>query len=342
METNNVSTSNTQTKTSTASRAIYFLIALATLMVVAFAAWRLAPPPMARVTEYPMLEKDDIPAAIASGKDGSIWFTIDFSSAIGVFRNGKIERIDKGTRNMDPIGIAVDQANNAWYVDAPALSIGRVSPNNEIKTFPLGTPVARLQRLTVAPDGAVWFAEGSAYSLTRLKDNVLERYQLQSARGTPYGIAIAPDGKAWATLQQAGQIVRIDPKDGKTDWFWVPTPASAPTDITVDAKGDVWFLEFRSNKLGRIHNEEFTEFPIPSESRTAGVVGLAAAPDGAIWFAMVRDHGLGRFKDGQFKFFNLPRPDARPIGVAADPAGNIWYVDLTGFLGKISYADATH
>lgn len=332
---------NRQTKTSTGLNAVYLLIAFVALATMAFAAWRLAPPPTARVTEYPMLEKDDIPAAIATGRDGSIWFTIDFSSAIGVFRNGKIERVNKGTRNMDPIGIAIDQSNNAWFVDAPALSIGRVSPNNEIKTFPLGTPVARLQRLTVAPDGAIWFAEGSAYSVTRLKDDMFERYQLQSARGTPYGVAIAPDGKAWATLQQAGQIVRIDPTDGKTDWFWVPTPASAPTDIVVDAKGDVWFLEFRSNKLGRIRNEEFTEFAIPSESRMAGVVGLTVAPDGAIWFAMVRDHGLGRFKDGQFKFFKLPRFEARPVGVAADPAGNIWYVDLTGFLGKISHADAT-
>ena len=75
-----------------------------------------------------MLEKDDIPAAIAAGKDGSISFTIDFSSAIGVFRNGKIERIDKGTRNMDPIGIAVDQENarNIWYVDLTGF-LGNIS-----------------------------------------------------------------------------------------------------------------------------------------------------------------------------------------------------------------------
>lgn len=322
------------------SRFLNLLIALVAIVVMAFALWKIAPPPAARVTEFPMLMKDDIPAAIAAGKDGSIWFTIDFSNAIGVFRNGKIERIDKGSRNMDPIGIAVDGANNAWYVDAPALSIGRVSPNNEIKTFPLGTPVARLQRLTVAPDGAVWFAEGSAFSVTRLKDNILERYQLQSARGSPYGVAIAPDGKAWATLQQAGQIVRINPGDGKTDWFWVPTPASAPTDIVVDSNADVWFLQFRSNKLGRIRNEEITEYPIPSESRIAGVAGLTVAPDGAIWFALVRDHALGRFKGGQFKFYNLPRFEARPVGVAADNDGNIWYVDLKGFLGYVSAVDA--
>jgi virginiamycin B lyase len=321
-------------------RALHVLVALAAIVVGLFAAWRLSPPPNARVTEFAMLEKNDIPAAIAAAKDGSIWFTIDFSDAIGVFRNGKIERIRKGSRNMDPIGIAVDHEGNAWFADAPALSIGRISPRNEIKNFPLGTPVARLQRVAVAPDGAVWFAEGSTFSVTRLKDNILARYELQSARGAPYGVAIAPDGYAWATLQQAGQIVRIDPETGKTDWFWVPTPASAPTDIAVDAKGDVWFLEFRSNKLGRISNETFSEYPIPSESRIAGVAGLTIAPDGAAWFAMVRDRSLGRFKDGAFKFFRLPRYNARPVGVSADTAGNIWYVDLTGYIGKIAQRDA--
>lgn len=327
--------------TSVGLRIVHVLIAAAAIAAGLVAAWHLAPPPTAPVVEYPMLEKNDIPAAIAAAKDGSIWFTIDFSDAIGVFRNGKIERIRKGSRNMDPIGIAVDQDGNAWYADAPALSIGRISPSNEIKNFPLGTPVARLQRVSVAPDGAIWFAEGSTFSVTRLKDNILARYELQSARGAPYGVAIAPDGYAWATLQQAGQIVRIDPESGKTDWFWAPTPASAPTDIAVDAKGDVWFLEFRSNKLGRIRNEEITEYPIPSESRIAGLAGLSVAPDGAVWFAMVRDGSLGRFKDGAFKLFQLPRFRARPVGVAADSAGNIWYVDLTGYLGMIAVIDAT-
>jgi virginiamycin B lyase len=319
---------------------MHLLVAIAILAIALIAAWHMAPPPTARVVEYPMLEKNDIPAAIAAGADGSIWFTIDFSDAIGVFRDGKIERVKKGTRNMDPIGIAVDHAGNAWYADAPALSIGRISPNLERKIFPLGTPVARLQRMAVAPDGAVWFAEASASSVTRLKDDILARYELQAARGAPYGVAIAPDGYAWATLQQAGQIVRIDPVSGKTDWFWVPTPASAPTDIAVDATGDIWFLEFRSNKLGRIRNQEFSEYPIPSESRIAGVAGLTVAPDGAVWFAMVRDGSLGRYKNNAFKFFRLPRFHARPVGVAADPQGNIWYVDLTGFLGKIEKLDA--
>ena len=318
---------------------LYVLVALAAIVIGVWALWRFTPPPQVPMTEYPMLQPNDIPAAIAIGKDGAVWFTIDFSDAIGVFRNGKIERIAKGVINRDPIGIGVDNAGNAWYADTGALSIGRIAKNNEIKNFSLGTPIARMNRLAVAPDGAVWFAENSSNSVTRLKDDTLERYDMPSSRGTAYGVAVDKHGNAWATLQAAGQIVRIDTA-GKLDWFWVPTPASAPTDIVADRDGNVWFLEFRSNKLARLKNDEFTEYPVPSEFSIAGLAGLAAAPNGDIWFAMVREHALGRFRNGAFKTFTLRRPDARPVGVAVDPNGNVWYVDVKGYLGMIAAKDA--
>ena len=47
-----------------------------------------------------MLVKTDIPTAVAAAPDGGVWFTIEFSDAIAVFRNGKIERFPKGTQNL--------------------------------------------------------------------------------------------------------------------------------------------------------------------------------------------------------------------------------------------------
>ena len=44
-------------------------------------------------TEYRMPARTDIPTAIAIGPDGTVWFTIDFAAAIGMLRNGRIERI---------------------------------------------------------------------------------------------------------------------------------------------------------------------------------------------------------------------------------------------------------
>jgi len=33
--------------------------------------------------------------------------------------------------------------------------------------------------------------------------------------------------------------------------------------------------------------------------------------------------------------FSLPRRDARPVGVAVDGANNVWYADLSGWVGML-------
>jgi len=154
--------------------------------------------------------------------------------------------------------------------------------------------------------------------------------------GAPYGMAVDLQGNAWGTLQSANQIVKIAPTGEMTD-YEIPTRGSAPSDIAVDASGRVWFLEFRSNKLGSFADGKFTEHDVPGE--WSGLTGLTVAPDGAIWFGMLRAQTLGRFHNGEFKLFKIPRETARPYTLAADAEGNIWYADISGYVGMLA-ADA--
>jgi virginiamycin B lyase len=283
--------------------------------------------------EYPMLRSTDIPTAVAVAPDGAVWFTIEFSNAIGLWRNDKIERLPKGTQNLEPIGLAVAFDGSAWYTDSTARAISRISRSGEITSFPLSTPIAKLGRLAVAPDASVWFAESTSYSVTRLKDGALTRYVIESGQGSPYGVAVDAHGTVWATLQNANKLVQIS-LEGEMTEIEVPTRASSPTDIAVDAAGVVWFLEFRANQIGRYADGRFAEFRVPGDGKAA-LTGLAVTPDGSIWFGMLRTHSLGRLRHGSFKTFHLPRSDARPYGVAADAAGNVWYTDISGWLGTL-------
>jgi virginiamycin B lyase len=310
-------------------------VALAALLLITLGimVWHFGSRSHPGFIEYPMLRPTDIPTAVATASDGAVWFTIEFSDAIGLWRHGKLERLAKGTQNQEPIGLAVAADGAAWYTDSTAQAIGRISRTGEISTFPLSTPVAKLGRLAIAPDGAVWFAESTAYSITRLKDGVLSRHPIDSVRGGPYGVAVDAHGTVWATLQSANSLLRIAP-DGTMSEIDVPTRASAPTDIAVAAAETVWFLEFRANQIGRYAHGQFTEFPLPGNEK-AGLTGLAIAPDGAVWFGMLRTHSLGRLRHGVMKIFPLPRADARPYSVAVDAAGNVWYTDISGWLGML-------
>jgi virginiamycin B lyase len=290
-----------------------------------------------RFVEYRMSQPLDTPIAIASASDGTIWFTIDLAPAIGRVRDGHLERLPLTSNNVDPIGLGVGPDNNVWYTDNSARGISRMTPSGEIVSFPLGTPIVRLGRLAVAGDGAVWFAEATRYSITRLKDREITRHVFESEGGDPYGVAVAEDGTAWATLKAGNQLLRIAP-DGEMEAFDLPNPAAGPSDVAVGRDGSVWFIELRANRIGRLKDEAFEEYPVPGDNPT--LTGLAVAPDGAVWFGMLRSGGLGRLSDGRVDTFKLPRDGARPHSLAIDSSGNLWYADISGYVGMlpVSYA----
>jgi virginiamycin B lyase len=288
--------------------------------------------PQEKFVEYRMGEPQDAPIAIAAGADGSIWFTIDHADAIGRLRNGRIERLPTSSRNIEPLGLAVAADGSAWYTDLAARAIVRISSVGEIARFVLDTPITRLGRLAIAPDGAAWFADPTGYGITRLKDGVFTRYQIESARGGPYGVAVTADGAIWATLQNGNQLLHLT-TDGNSRTFDLPRGGAVPTDVAVSSDGSVWFLQFRANRVGRFKNGQFSEVDAGQEN--AGLSGIAVAPNDDVWFGMLRRASLGRLRNGHIAIFALPRDNARPFSVAVDRDGNVWYADISGFVGML-------
>lgn len=289
------------------------------------------------------LAVSDIPVGVAAAADGTVWFTLEGADAIGLLRDGEIVKLAKGVDSVEPLGLAVDGSGRAWYTEAPRQQVSRASPDGSIASFALATPVARLGRLAVAPSGDVWFAETSLVSVTHLKDGRLTRHIVGSFGGpspmdaAPFGVAIAPDGAVWATLQSANKLLRIA-TGGEKLAVDVPTRTSGLGDVAIGADGAVWFLELAANKVGRFAHGRFEEFSVPTPR--AGLTALAVAPDGAAWFTELRSGRLGRIHAGTLTEFPLPRSDARPFGIAVDGTNNVWYTDLGGWLGRLDAAHA--
>jgi virginiamycin B lyase len=312
--------------------------AVAVIAGLAVVLWRIGPWSDPGFIEYRKLVETDIPTALAPAPDGAIWFTIELSDAIGLIRNGRIERLLKKTPNLEPLGLAVDAGGRAWYTDVSIRAISRMSPDGTIRSFPLGTPIVRLGRLAIGPDGAVWFADATTASVTRLKDGVFTRYPSRSVGATPFGVAVDDHGTVWATLVDANKLLRVAADGGVTE-FDVPFRGSALGDVAVEGRGAVWFLQPQANTIGRFLEGRFTEFAIPTPA--AGLTALAVARDGSVWFTELRAGRLGRLRHGRVTEFRLPRAEARPFGVAVDGSNNVWYTDLSGWVGMLPASRAT-
>jgi virginiamycin B lyase len=309
---------------------LFIVLALAAAAIVAVIAFLMRGGP--EFVEYRMPQELESPTAIAAGADGAVWFTIDRSDVIGRVRNGAVDRISTSGRNLEPLGIGVAPDGSVWFTDSVGGGVAHITAAGEVSRVKLDTPIVRLGRLAVAPDGSPWFAELTDFSITQIKDGRLIRHEVESPRGGPYGVAVAPSGVVWATLQAGDQLLRIN-TDGHVEAFDVPHPGAVPSDIAVGPDGSAWFIEARGNRIGRLHDGKFTEFEI--DVKNAGLSGIAVASDGSVWFGMLREASLGRLRDGKVSTFHLPRKDARPFSVAVDPSNNVWYADISGYVGML-------
>jgi virginiamycin B lyase len=273
--------------------------------------------------------------AVAPHRSG-VWFTLEAADRLGVLTSdGRFAFVQKAFESIEPLGLAIDGAGAAWFTEAPKQAIVRAALDGAITSFALGTPVARLGRLAIAPDNSVWFAEATRASVTQLNpDGRLVRHPANASKpdAVPFGVAVTADGTVWATLQNADALLRITPHGERTT-IDVPIRHAGLTDVAVARDGAVWFLAAGANKIGRYANGRFDEFSVPSPN--AGLTALAVAPDGAAWFSALRAHRIGRVHEGVVTEFALPRDNARPIGIAVDADNNVWYADLAGWIGKL-------
>jgi len=212
-----------------------------------------------------------------------------------------------------------------------------LSTDGAVVGFPLPDPGRGPTTVALAPDGTVWFTEGTANAVGRMNPNGtgLREFPLPTRGGAPRIIALGSDGNMWFSEHAGNRIGRITP-DGTITEFPIPTPDSQPRAIALGADGNIWFGEFAGGAIGRITPEgAIIEFPIPTPD--SGPRALAAGPDGNIWFSEFKASKIGRMTmAGEVTEFDLPRPDAGPGDITAGADGSMWFVELAGRVDGIA------
>lgn len=120
--------------------------------------------------------------------------------------------------------------------------------------------------------------------------------------------------------------------------YQVPTPQGAPSAITVDSAGNVWFTEdnLTINKIGVLtpENGSIREYPILSAQAEAR--SITVAPNGTIWFAEHGANKIGALSPATGRITEWPifaedgwgRPEG---GIALDSTGHVWFVEAVAW-----------
>lgn len=171
-----------------------------------------------------------------------------------------------------------------------------------------------------------WLAVAGAYT------NAQEvRYYPVPTGAGPHDVAPAPDGTVWYTAQRAGALGRLDPVTGKTEHIALG-PRSAPHGVIVGPDASAWVTDGGRNAILRVDpkTRAVKAFPLPAGSPNINLNTAAFDRSGILWFTGQSGYyGSLNPATGAVKLWNAPRGSG-PYGIAATPAGDIYYASLAG------------
>jgi virginiamycin B lyase len=111
---------------------------------------------------------------------------------------------------------------------------------------------------------------------------------------------------------------------------WAGSVGSEYTDIAPGPDGNLWFTDYRGNKIGRISPAGI--FLRPSFKLPHGglPLGIAPGPDGNMWFTEYGGNRIGRITpEGVITEFGSAA-DSGPISISPGPDGNVWFTETSG------------
>jgi streptogramin lyase len=217
----------------------------------------------------------------------------------------------------------------AAFAAAALLVLGAAgaAPAQVVTEYPIPTPGSGPLRITLGPDGNLWFVEGQVNKIGRITPAgvVTEFPTTASMPDGPNGICAGPDGNLWFTLSH-GKIGRMTTA-GAATLFTAPPPALGFAGCTAGPDGAIWFADDAFSRIGRITTAGvFTLIPIPGV--TAQPNSIVSGPDGALWFTDTARSRIGRVTTGgSFTFYPTPTLNASPIDLAFDADGNLWFTE---------------
>ena len=211
-----------------------------------------------------------------------------------------------------------------------------------------------LMRPAIDHEGRIWFGEMGHNLLADFDPHTQKFQQITPPHGHSgiMGVVVAADDTIWFAEQYANYIGHYFPAAGQFQIFPLPnltvpdpglagktlTLPSAPNDLVLDKKGNIWFTELNANALGRlnIHSGQIQQYSLTPTKTTQSInpYGITIDPQGNIWFTEASTNNIGRLdaKTGLISYFSMQGSSTPLMEIAADEHGIIWATSFSSGL----------
>jgi streptogramin lyase len=261
-----------------------------------------------------------------------------------------------------PAGVSIDgvtwgPGGNLWFAEPgfPDASTGFVGSGigmfnpatRAVTNFPVSAPTADPyevpSRVTVGPDGNLWFTESdetNAEGQLGELDATTHAVSLFPAisPSSPYLLATdiisGPDASLWFT-STGDAIGQIDPDTKAITPYALPAGfGEGGFALTVGPDNNVWFIQYTAGgpetiAIGMLNSVTHAISEYPLTSATSQLLDICAGPDGNLWFTDPVTDAIGKLNPTTHAIteFPLPSGDTGPNAITTGPDGNIWFTE---------------
>jgi virginiamycin B lyase len=195
------------------------------------------------------------PHDAAPGPDGTVWYTAQGASALGIIdpAMGTVDQVRLGDGSA-PHGVIAGPDGAAWITDSGLNAILRYDPKRRtVKSWPLPEEHGNVNLNTATFDkaGRLWFTgQEGFYGTLDPATGAFQVFKDPDGRGA-YGITTTPDGRVFYASLAGSHIAEIDLATGEKRRIDPPTKDQGARRIWSDSRGQLWVSEWNTGQLSR-------------------------------------------------------------------------------------------
>ena len=212
------------------------------------------------------------------------------------------------------------------------------SATSPVKEFNITTPNSVPEAIINGSNQIFWFTEfgaGKIGELTGLTRNVTAEYPIPQKGSSPATLAMDTQGRIWLTDQNPSYPSVWVFNTGTRQFHQYLTNAtnSTPLFVLVDKTDHIWFTDTTANYVAELSYPQgnMTKYSLPQPSSGPAEMALQTGTS-YIWISEGFAGRIARFDmiTHSFQEFIPTVPLNYPVGIVADPKGNIWVSEHGG------------
>ena len=211
-----------------------------------------------QLPQFNLAIKKSLPTSVGVDNENDVWVAVIDQSLLLEYNQStkKFKIVNTITPEAGPTAIEIDDANNVWFAESLVGKLGKIDgETKELTEFtPQGEPMAEPFALMIDKEENVWIAEHIGPAISKFNPILQDFKQIKISNpdSLPFGMAFDKYDNMWVAQHVIDSLVVYDQSSNQIIEIGIPTEGSFTQFVIADNNGDIWFVEQRGGKLGKV------------------------------------------------------------------------------------------